>query len=303
MIYLLLSVFCSTLLMLGFKLFEKYKVDTFHAIVVNYITCVVIGLPLVSNYNLSAIDGKGWIPLGLVLGSMFIALFFLIGVTTQKLGVSVATVSMKLGYVLPIVLAFTVYNESITNLKILGIVLTVLAVVLTSIKSKKVISDDEQLSPSSYFLFPLIIFVGSGLADSIVQFTEKTYFKQGGFEMFNILLFVTAAAIGLVFALRSDIKSKSTKFTKKNILAGVLLGIPNYGSIYFLFKALGMPNWESSMVFPINNIGIVVASTLLAITFFKERLSALNIVGLILALISILVMAPVLIQTFQNWLF
>ena len=73
----------------------------------------------------------------------------------------------------------------------------------------------------------------------------------------------------------------------KNIIAGIVLGIPNYFSIYFLVKALRSDLFDSSGIFTINNVAIVIVSTLLGIVFFKEQLSLKNWTGIILAVISI----------------
>jgi drug/metabolite transporter (DMT)-like permease len=288
MIWLILSILSSASLLLFFKMFEKYNVDTFTAIVVNYFVCVLVGLPLVQNFEINTQSGFGWIYLAILLGSMFISLFFLIGITTQKMGVSVATISMKLGYIFPIIIAFTVYRETINAVKIIGIVLTLLAVVFTSIKNKK---NNPEVS-AGLILFPAIIFFGSGICDSVVQFAEKTYFSKGGFEIFSIIIFGTAFLIGFAVKLFKNVKSGVNTFNKKNIVAGTLLGVPNYFSIYFLFKALNVEAFESSVVFPINNIGIVLTSTLLAIIFFNEKLSKINQIGFAFAIVSILLMAP-----------
>lgn len=288
MIWLILSILSSASLLLFFKMFEKYKVDTFTAIVINYFVCVLVGLPLVQNFEINTSSGSGWIFLAILLGCMFISLFFLIGVTTQKMGVSVATISMKLGYIFPIIIAFTIYNETINPVKIIGIALTLLAVIFTSIKNKKTAPEVS----AGLVLFPVIIFLGSGICDSIVQYTEKVYFSKGGFEIFSILIFGTAFLIGFLVVLFNNFKKGINTFNKKNIIAGALLGVPNYFSIYFLFKALNVDAYESSVVFPINNIGIVLTSTLLAIILFKEKLSPLNQVGFVFAILSIVLMAP-----------
>ena len=114
MIWLLLSILSSTAIMLIFKTFKKYNISTFHAIVINYFTAVAVGFSFVDNWGTVANTYTNWYYFALILGALFISLFFLIGRTTQQLGISVATVSMKLGYVLPIVLAFTFYQEAIS---------------------------------------------------------------------------------------------------------------------------------------------------------------------------------------------
>ena len=205
--------------MLLFKAFEKYNINTFQAIIVNYYTCVLVGLPLLRGTNTS-IENISWLPVGILLGVLFIGLFFLIGVTAQKSGVAVASVSMKLGYVLPIALAFFIYNESFTGLKITGILLTVLAVVLSSYPGK----NQAEKAIHNSMLFPLIIFIGSGIADSAVQFAEKKYFSNGGFEFFNVILFGTAATIGLIIYIFKSVKKGKFILQKKDIFAGILLG-------------------------------------------------------------------------------
>tara|TARA_B110000037_G_C17093080_1_gene494821 strand:+ start:594 stop:1469 length:876 start_codon:yes stop_codon:yes gene_type:complete len=283
--WLLLSILFSSLLMIIFVLFKKLQVNTFYAIVINYLVCVLIALFFAKDYSFSDYM-TGWLPLGLVLGMFFISLFFLIAKTTQKMGASVTTVAMKLGYVIPIFLAFTYYGEQTTPLKTIGIILTVLAVLFTSFKK------DQSSKKIDYKLMalPIIIFIGSGVADSIVQNVSIKYFSNGGFEMFNLVIFFTAFCVGMSIALFNNIKKKQNFFTKKTILAGILLGLPNYFSIYFLFQALNVEIWEDSFVFPVNNIGIVILSTVLAVIIFKEKLNRYNLIGLVLAVISILVL-------------
>ena len=289
MIWLLLSILSSTALMLIFKTFKKYNISTFHAIVINYFTAVAVGFSFVDNWGTVANTYTNWYYFALILGALFISLFFLIGRTTQQLGISVATVSMKLGYVLPIVLAFTFYQEAISGIKVFAIALTVLAVILSSLKKSNETNDLSQ--HKSLLLLPIVIFVGSGICDAVVQYTEKMFFQNEGFEAFLIILFLTAGTLGLIAALIHDFKKGKNHFTKRNIIAGVLLGIPNYFSIYFLFKALNFYTNNSAAVFPINNVGIVVASTLIAIVVFKEKLNTLNIIGFVLAIISIILMS------------
>lgn len=289
MIWLLLSILSSTAIMLIFKTFKKYNISTFHAIVINYFTAVAVGFSFVDNWGTVANTYTNWYYFALILGALFISLFFLIGRTTQQLGISVATVSMKLGYVLPIVLAFTFYQEAISGIKVFAIALTVLAVILSSLKKSNETNDLSQ--HKSLLLLPIVIFVGSGICDAVVQYTEKMFFQNEGFEAFLIILFLTAGTLGLIAALIHDFKKGKNHFTKRNIIAGVLLGIPNYFSIYFLFKALNFYTNNSAAVFPINNVGIVVASTLIAIVVFKEKLNTLNIIGFVLAIISIILMS------------
>jgi hypothetical protein len=44
MIFLLLSIVCSTYLVLSFRYFERFGLKNLHAIVFTYITCVITGI-------------------------------------------------------------------------------------------------------------------------------------------------------------------------------------------------------------------------------------------------------------------
>jgi len=73
-------------------------------------------------------------------------------------------------------------------------------------------------------------------------------------------------------------------------LWGLLLGVPNYFSMYFLVKTLNAFQ-QASLVFPINNIGIVLMSSLMAFVFFKEKFNKQKMIGLALASLAIVLMA------------
>ena len=73
----------------------------------------------------------------------------------------------------------------------------------------------------------------------------------------------------------------------RNVVAGVCLGLPNYGSIYFLLQTFEHSNMESSVIFPINNMGIVAFSAIAAFVLFREQLSALNWLGIVLSIAAI----------------
>jgi uncharacterized membrane protein len=83
--------------------------------------------------------------------------------------------------------------------------------------------------------------------------------------------------------------NQKTKFEPTSALWGMALGIPNYFSMYFLVETLAI--FPATFIFPINNIGIVALSTLLAFVVFKEKLSVKNWLGLALALGAILLIS------------
>jgi uncharacterized membrane protein len=111
--------------------------------------------------------------------------------------------------------------------------------------------------------------------------------------VFNTLILQTSFLTAFVFGaslLAFQIFRGKQKLTFKNILWGIALGIPNYLCMFFLLKTLGAFT-EASIVLPINNIGIVLTTTLVGLIIFKEHLSKINWIGFLIAIASIIILS------------
>jgi uncharacterized membrane protein len=80
-------------------------------------------------------------------------------------------------------------------------------------------------------------------------------------------------------------------FTGRNMLGGIVLGIPNFFSIYFIFRALDGDQLKSSELFPVLNLSNVILSAIAGWFFFRERITSTNLVGIGLAVVSIILIA------------
>ena len=285
MIPLTLSILSSSVLMVIFKYFQRFKVNTFHAITVNYVVAATLGF-LLAPIHLQPyqIIAKPWAISAVIIGSVFIGMFYIMAISSQKVGVAVTSVANKMSLVIPVAAGFVLYSESLAGLKLLGIVLALAAVAMVTFPKQKLDIDKK-------FLFlPLIIFLGSGFLDTIFKYVQITQLASGEIEVFSASLFFVSACVGCSVLLYQRLSSSST-LQWKSMVAGFALGVPNYFSIHFLLNALNLPNLESTVVFPVNNTGIVLLSTLLAIVLFRERLSTLNWAGIVLAVFSIALIA------------
>ncbi len=282
MIYLTLSVLSSVIIFVVFKLFSRYQVNTLHAIVVNYIVACISGIVAYeSSINFTEIPSYEWFYYTLGLGALFIIVFNLMAITTQRSGLSVVSVATKMSVVIPIIFGLVYYKESFGIYKIIGVLLALMAVYLASIKTR------EGLSISAKgFVFPLLVFIGSGIIDTSIKFLENSFVAENDVPIFSATIFGSAAFIGLT-VLGFKAVQGNFSFQFKNILGGIALGIPNYFSIFFLVKALRSDLLDSSGIFTVNNVAIVMISTLFGILLFKEKLSNKNWLGILLAIISI----------------
>ena len=285
MLDLALSILCSSLIFVIFKLYTRFKIQTLYAIIVNYMTACTVGFFL-SDVTVSLIEipSKKWFYGTLLLGLLFIIIFNLMAKTSQILGVSVASVATKMSLAIPVLLGVVIYGEDLGPLKVLGIVLALAAVYFTSVKKGALAFNRRAL------YLPLLVFLGSGIIDASIQYAEQYLVPTVEFPIFSSTVFASAALCGLIFVL---IRSRKTpmKILPRSILGGIALGVPNFFSIYFLLRALQNDVLNSASVFTINNVAIVMFSTLLGILLFKEVLSIKNWVGITMAVLSILLVA------------
>ena len=290
MIVLLLSILSSSAIYIAFKLFGKYKITTLNALIVNYFTAFILGLSLQDQLSISELletPQKDWFYGSMALGVMFILVFYLMVITTQKGGMSVVSVASKMSVAIPVLFVIVYYDEPLGPLKIIGILMALVSVYLVSVRRRDGLSIDMK-----FFIFPLLVFLGSGLIESSIKFLENTYVPDLEISLFSANTFLFACLTGsLMFGFRA--LSGKAKFSWKDILGGVLLGIPNYFSIYFFILALRIDGLDSSSIFIINNVSIVLLSTLLGIICFKEKISPKNWIGIGIAILSILLITYV----------
>ena len=285
MLDLLLSILFSSLIFVIFKLFDTHKVQTIYAIIVNYITACLVGILFYKKpIQLYEIPKNDWFYGTLFLGILFILVFNLMAKTSQRLGVSVASVATKMSFVIPVILGLILYNEKLSFFKTSGIVLALAAVYFASVK------DTPRAIQKRSLLLPVMVFLGSGLIDASIKYMEENHVSTNEFPIFSATVFGAAACTGILFILLRSFK-KPLKLNFKNVLGGIALGVPNFFSIFFLLRALQNETLNSASIFTLNNVAIVMFSTLLGIVLFKEKISPKNWGGILLAVISIILVA------------
>jgi drug/metabolite transporter (DMT)-like permease len=289
MIFILLCILVNTGLILVFRLFPKYGIDSFQAIVANYFVAAFLGFQIASQpFNVSFIFHQNWLLFTIILGMLFVSLFYLISVTTVVFGVSVASVANKMSIVIPVSLAVYLYNESLSAVQIVGIVLAMIAVVMVSYKKS---DESVKITAKWHYLLPLILFIGCGSIDALINYLQKTFTSDAISNEYLLSTAFMFAAIGGVFSLLSLLIIKKTTLHTKSILVGLLLGVPNFFSMFLVMKSLESNFLNASTFFPVNNMSIVVLGTVVSILVFKEKLSRLNTFGILLSVLAIVLIA------------
>lgn len=263
-----------------FRVAKNYNCKLSTLITYNYLAATLLGILLFrpfANQNLQ--NTTGWLPYGVLLGILFILMFYLIGTSSQKAGITVTTLANKLSLVFPVLFSLIYFNEPITTIKYLGLGTAVIAVILTVYKK------DVKKTNLLFIVLPVLIFFGSGLIDSIVKFVQGVKISDSEVPLYTIIVFFVAFVFGVVLSL-FNIK-KVSKFHPPTLLLGILLGAANFGSLYFIIMALNQSKIDSSLVFALNNMSVVAFTALLGTLIFKEKLNKINFAGIVLAIISL----------------
>lgn len=288
MIWLVLSILSSSIIFVMFRLLPRFGAHTFPAIVINYMVAASCGLAMLGDdYSIRAQLDKPWISGGLLLGTLFISLFYLMAFTAQRVGVGVTSIATKMSLVIPVAwFMLTDPNDAPTLLKISAVLLAIIGVVLSSRKEK------GQPFNWAYALFPVIIFMGSGVIDLVIG-----HFSQGGHltsendqYLFTAMPFLTSSAIGLSVLLGRKIKGLPI-FNWPTVIGGMLLGLVNFGSIFFLVRTFDAELLDRSALIPVNNLGVVLVTALASLLLFSERLTRIKSLGLFVSVVAILLLA------------
>ncbi|MGB0177494.1 MAG: EamA family transporter, partial [Owenweeksia sp.] len=168
MSWLILSIICSTLIFVLFKLFDQWKVNNLLAIVVNYVVAYLVG-GIDHGFEVAPWQTPEypWFTSVLILGFLFITLFQIMAFVSQKIGVSVVSVAVKMSLIIPVLFGLIYYGEKFSVTKIAGVVLALLAVYLATRKKEKI------KTRPLYAWLPIFLFVASGFMDVFIKFNQQ----------------------------------------------------------------------------------------------------------------------------------
>ncbi len=296
MIALGLCIFVQTLMFSCFRLFPRFKVRLEDAIVINYLVAATMAIAMAGPAHAWSRLGEPSTFAGMAMGVIFLYMFRKIGECTQQLGLGVVAIATKMSMVLPM-LVFILMDpaDGFTWHKGAAILLAFPAVWYASTPSKAKASDDPSpggvpSAPVATWVLPAIVFLGSGLIDlGFGWFSTPEHMTSDEDRLaFASIPFVMAAMIGTGrWALLPGSKPQLDRAT---ITGGVILGIINVGSLFFLLSAYHYMPLSRSAIVPMNNLGVVLATSLAGMIFFSERPSLRNLLGWFLATTALLLL-------------
>lgn len=272
----ILAALLSALLFVVFRSFDARRVPLLPAIVVNYTVACLFGLAVSRPWQLPDLSML-WLP-GIVLGALFIGLFFLMGLSAQRMGIATTTVANRMSLVITILVSVRVFHERPGMWAWCGFALALIGVALTSWNT-------GGPRGRSWWL-PLLLFLGGGAADSLLNAAQRTRTTSLTEAALAPIIFGIAACFGLCWSLLTPQRKQLA--SPRVLIGGTVLGCVNYGSLHFLVQALAHSGLAASSVFPLVNIGTILIGSFASILLFRERLRTVQWAGLAVSVAALL---------------
>ena len=238
----------------------------------NYGICVILSMMFMKlDTSLLAIDSVA-LMLGILSGFLYLGSFMLLKWNITHNGVVLSSTFMKLGVLIPTIMAVVVFHEIPRWTQVIGIILSVIAIITIHFEKEAITQGNKKV-------WLLLLLIGGGITDAMANVYEQ-FGSASGKDAYLLITFLVA----FLLALLSSIVSKE-KTSKSDILYGMLVGIPNYFSARFLLLALNSVN--AVLVYPMYSIATLVLITLVGILGFHEAISKKKLCALILIIIAL----------------
>ncbi len=129
MTLILISIILSGALIICFKAFETFNINSSNAISINYLFASSAGIIAgYDQFNSTEIVRSDWFPYTLLFGIMFISTFNLVAYGVKTSGLMVVSIAQKMSLIIPLAFSIIYYDESAGWLKMLGISLAIIAI-------------------------------------------------------------------------------------------------------------------------------------------------------------------------------
>lgn len=279
MAFVAASVVCSVLVSVLLKLARRLQLDVGQMVAWNYAATGALTL-LVLRPTLDRLrqPGAPWpalVGLGVLLPTIFLAL----GASVRYAGIARSDVAQRLSLLVSLSAAFVLFGQVLTAGKAAGITLGLAALAAMVWRG----APGTREEGAAGWLYPLLVFTGFGVIDVL--------FKQvaaAGVPLGTSLLVVFALALLVALTLQGvRARRGESRFTARDLAAGLVLGLFNFGNILFYLRAHRALPQDPALVFAGMNLGVVALGALVGVLAFREHLRRLNVAGLLLALVVI----------------
>ncbi|HUG58653.1 MAG TPA: DMT family transporter [Candidimonas sp.] len=278
---LIISIACSVAVSVLLKIARRQNIQMDQAIAVNYVVAASLCLLILRPHPAALLNpSTPWwvlIALGVLLPTIFLAM----AGAVRHAGIVLSDAAQRLSLFIPLIASFVLFGEALSSSKVAGIVIALVALGCLLARQRQPGTTNDTGRAAALLL---LVWLGYGTIDILF----KQLAKSGA--VFSSSLFVAFALAGVLIFLYLLVKR--SVWTRRNLVAGAVLGLLNFGNIYFYIRAHQVFPENPTLVFSAMNIGVISLGTLVGAGFFKEKLSWVNALGIALAITAIVVLIP-----------
>jgi len=274
------AALCSVLVSILFKLAKQKGFDALQMIAWNYaIASVMSYIWFKPDFAHISISTTPWW-LIVILGIILPSIFYCLVKSLQTAGILKTEIAQRLSVVLSLLAAYFVFQEQFSQLKLLGVLLGIIAV-LCIVFSQSGLSN--QSIEKNGVLYLLCVWGGYALVDILLKYTTNLGLQ---FPVTLTLIFICSFVFSVVYLILRQIQ-----WDIKNLFAGLALGVLNFANIALYVKAHILLKDSPAVVFAGMNILVVLFGVIAGLFIFKEKLKVITVVGLILGLAGMMCLA------------
>ena len=279
MFNLIIAVLCSVAVSVLLKVARKRHIEIQQAIAFNYIVALSLSW-FVLKPDFKGLEFTDFIaqsentPIFLALGILLPSVFIIMSKAVEFAGIVRSDAAQRLSLFLPILAAFLIFHETLSQSKVVGIVLAFVG--LFCLLSKP----NQQSAVDFRGVLGLIgVWFGYGIIDILFKQVAKS---GGAFPTTLFIAFSLAACIMFIYLL-----FKRTQLNVASFVGGIILGVLNFFNILFYIKAHQSFGSNPTLVFAGMNIGVICLGTITGALIFKEKISKINWLGIVFSLCAI----------------
>lgn len=274
--YLIAAVLASVAVSILLKIARQRGIGIAQAVALNYPVAALLAWlllePDLSQWHKTLLP-DAW--LFALLGVLFPTVFVVMGRAVEQAGIAKSDAAQRLSLFLPVLAAFALFGETLTPHRAVGLLLAFAALACLLIKPQKTAGAGSLKTQAVYLLG---VWLGYGVIDILFKQLSKTAGTGSNLLVMFALAGVLMAAYLVV---------QKARWTRASIIGGIVLGSLNFVNILFYLKAHRAFSGNPTLVFAGMNMGVIALGTLVGAGVFKEKLSALNIAGVLLALAAV----------------
>lgn len=282
---LVLSISCSVAVSVLLKMARSRSIQVDQAIAFNYVMAGSLCWLLLGPQPQTLFASSAPWPLLLALGLLLPSIFLVMAKAVQQAGIVLSDVAQRLSLLLPLIAAFTLFGEPATSQKLIGVAIALCALGALLWRPG---SRNAQSSGSHGGLLTVVLLLGVWVGYGTIDILFKQMAKMGSAFPTTLLgSFVLAGLVSFTYLLL-----RRAAWNARSMAAGLLLGLLNFGNIYFYVRAHQVFSDNPTLVFSAMNIGVIALGTLVGAGVFKERINWVNAVGVALAIVAIFILFP-----------